>query len=408
MCRLHACYKDYAQLAQHVPVLIGQLSAATSLTSLTLSSKDIQQLGTLKWAHQVAQQHKSARKHSQPSAAQPHPGRQQRPAGHDKWYRGQYAAFAADSRHQVYWIPDWLATAPGLKKLAIQPPTASAGSSRWPSFNPCLPACLWLHPKPWASKLTSLEVHNVPLTATLPPTIPRLVQLKTLALVACCLQPSAVEQLFKGLAKGAPRLQVLILSQNDLWQLPQEDWHALLELQELDLSSNQLILLPAGMSQLTTLTALHLQHNQLPSVPAHLSTLWNLSHLDLSHNWLSGLRDTPHFSALLSSWRQLRVLRLENVSDKRGGLKLPAELQQCEGLRELTLGHQFSLDWSSLQLLSCCKVSLCIRLSCGLCIAGMSRCCCHWLCPRTCQVGQLEAASKVVTMYWVEGAGSGE
>lgn len=135
-------------------------------------------------------------------------------------------------------------------------------------------------------------------------------------------------------------------------------------MQELDLSHNLLVDLPSGLSHCTSLTSLQLQHNQLNTVPVLLSTLRSLALLDLSHNWLSGLSSTPHFGQLVAAWRQLRVLRLANVSDKRSPLVLPEQLQECRGLRELSIGDNYDIDWRSLEVLlnkrevgAGCKVS---------------------------------------------------
>lgn len=128
-------------------------------------------------------------------------------------------------------------------------------------------------------------------------------------------------------------------------------------LQELDLSHNQLVVLPSGLSQLTALTALQVQHNQLSALPAELTAATSIRLLDASHNWLSGLQASPDLLARLTcSWKRLEVLKLENVSDKRGRLLLPAELAQCVHLRELAVGHNFKLDWQSLEVVEHCKV----------------------------------------------------
>lgn len=116
--------------------------------------------------------------------------------------------------------------------------------------------------------------------------------------------------------------------------------------------------LPVGLSHLVSLTSLQLQHNQLDTLPAHLTSLQQLALLSVSHNWLSGFNNTPHFSQLVATWQQLRVLRLANVSDKRGSLVLPSQLGNCSLLSELCVGHNHDVDWGSLEvLLDKCQVS---------------------------------------------------
>lgn len=122
-------------------------------------------------------------------------------------------------------------------------------------------------------------------------------------------------------------------------------------LQELDLSCNQLVSLPAGLSHLVSLTSLQLQHNQLETLPVQITSLQQLALLDVSHNWLSGFNKTPHWGQLVSGWQQLRVLKLANVSDKRGALVFPSQLGACSVLSELAVGHNHSVDWSSMELL---------------------------------------------------------
>lgn len=122
-------------------------------------------------------------------------------------------------------------------------------------------------------------------------------------------------------------------------------------LQELNLSHNQLVELPSGVSHLTSLTALQLHHNQMHVLPANLSALQQLQLLDVSHNWLSGLSRTPHMGDMVTCWPQLRVLRLRNLSDKRGALVLPVQLGQCRMLRELDVGGNYEVDWGSVEIL---------------------------------------------------------
>lgn len=115
--------------------------------------------------------------------------------------------------------------------------------------------------------------------------------------------------------------------------------------------------LPDGLGQLASLTQLRASHNQLAALPGGLAHCTALQLLDASHNWLSGGRQTP-LAELLAAWApSLAVLRLSNTSDKRGELQLLPQLGGCTALRELHLGRNFALDWSSLAVLRACTVS---------------------------------------------------
>jgi hypothetical protein len=88
-----------------------------------------------------------------------------------------------------------------------------------------------------------------------------------------------------------------------------------------------LLELPVGLSQLTGLTALQVHHNSLTTLSRDLACLSDLVHLSASHNWLSGAG--PWLPHLLEAWPCLAVLKLDNVSDKRGELVLPPQLAGC-------------------------------------------------------------------------------
>ena len=94
------------------------------------------------------------------------------------------------------------------------------------------------------------------------------------------------------------------------------------------MSRNMLQELPEGLSSLTRLTALQVHHNSLTTLDSSLSGLTSLRRLGASHNWLSGCRAT--LPGLLAAWSNLEVLELDNVSDKRGQLVLPAQLALCK------------------------------------------------------------------------------
>ncbi len=75
------------------------------------------------------------------------------------------------------------------------------------------------------------------------------------------------------------------LSSNQLKIVPESISH-LTNLTTLDLSFNQLTTVPESISHLTNLTTLNLSSNQLTTVPESISRLTNLTTLDLSSNQL--------------------------------------------------------------------------------------------------------------------------
>jgi hypothetical protein len=99
-------------------------------------------------------------------------------------------------------------------------------------------------------------------------------------------------------------------------------------LQDLDVSRQKLLELPAGLSHLSALTALRVHHNALTTLCKELSSLSSLQHLSASHNWLSG--GGPCLPRLIEAWPHLTGLELDNVSDKRGRLLLPHQLAACK------------------------------------------------------------------------------
>ncbi len=96
---------------------------------------------------------------------------------------------------------------------------------------------------------------------------------------------------------GLPQLQQLDLSNNQLsGAIPSLD--ALTILVKLDLFTNQLSGAIPSLSAITSLTILNLSGNQLSGTIPNLNTLVHLSLLDLSNNQLGGL--IPSLSALVS------------------------------------------------------------------------------------------------------------
>jgi internalin A len=118
----------------------------------------------------------------------------------------------------------------------------------------------------------------------------------------------------------------LDLSGNNLTVLPPEIVQ-LLNLQTLDLSSNQLSSLPAEFGQLVNLQTLNLHSNQLSSLPAEIVQLLNLRSLYLYNNQLSSL--PPEIVQLVN----LRSLYLYNNQLS----SLPGEIRQLLNLKKLDL-----------------------------------------------------------------------
>ncbi|MEW5938527.1 MAG: COR domain-containing protein [Chloroflexota bacterium] len=87
------------------------------------------------------------------------------------------------------------------------------------------------------------------------------------------------------------QLQELDLSDNQLRTLP-ESLGQLTQLQELDLSDNQLRALPESLEQLTELLGLKVSSNQLEALPDSLWQLTQLHSLDLSRNQLKALPES--------------------------------------------------------------------------------------------------------------------
>lgn len=95
------------------------------------------------------------------------------------------------------------------------------------------------------------------------------------------------------------------LSSQNLTSVPQEIFSRT-KLQQLDLSDNQLSgSLPAEVRQLQNLQVLNLSNNQFTGVPAEVGQLSNLQVLDLSNNNLTGL---PYELGNLSNLRTLNLL----------------------------------------------------------------------------------------------------
>ncbi|WIA08947.1 hypothetical protein OEZ85_008364 [Tetradesmus obliquus] len=364
--------RSHTDVLQIAGPLEQQLASLTRLTSLSFSGGDLKRLGHLKRAHMVEQQ------------AAGHGSRTPFRYSYFKHKEEDYDGLARDSRFSVYWLPDWLAAAPGLTSLAIKPlkrsssssssssssgsssnSSSSSGSSSGSSSSSSddedfdrrrMPACLWMSAALWPSKLEALHIESIPLGSWLPPCIPQLTGLTCLRLPSCSLQPRAAAVLWRQSRSSWKALQVLDLSDNALEQLPSEGWEWLSGLKELDLSCTSLSWLPGAISSLAGLTALRLsQTSGLESLPQELTALSKLAVFDASDNFMNGLGLEVSLASLAAAWPHLQWLALENTSsDFNGSLALPQELAGCSRLQELRLGWNQDLDWGSLQVLQQC------------------------------------------------------
>ena len=127
---------------------------------------------------------------------------------------------------------------------------------------------------------------------------------------------------------------------------------------QIDLSHNELSVLPAGIGKLTSLTCLDVSHNQLEGLPAAFGKLTSLTSLDLSMNMLEGL------PAEIGKLRSLTKLNLSDNGLKglpAGELRslseldlsdnvlevLPAEIWNMPSLTKLNISHNNKLKVSS-------------------------------------------------------------
>lgn len=102
--------------------------------------------------------------------------------------------------------------------------------------------------------------------------------------------------------------QLLNLSSNMLMQLPAGFGRTFSSLQTLDLSGNQISVLPDGISHLSSLRELDISKNALIALPTGIGSLRALEILDVSENYLVSME---------MSMSRLENLRMLNISDNR-------------------------------------------------------------------------------------------
>ncbi|KAJ2377779.1 hypothetical protein IW150_001185 [Coemansia sp. RSA 2607] len=100
----------------------------------------------------------------------------------------------------------------------------------------------------------------------------------------------------------------LNLSRNMLTQIPPSFGRTFSMLQSLDISGNQIVVLPEEISHLQSLRELNASRNALIGLPITIGSLRNLEVLDLSENYII---------ALDASMSRLENLRMLNISDNR-------------------------------------------------------------------------------------------
>ncbi|WIA41456.1 hypothetical protein OEZ86_005033 [Tetradesmus obliquus] len=112
--------RSYTEVQQLAGPWEQQLASLTRLTSLSLSSGDLQHVGHLRRAHGVMDEAPDTSHNSSSSSSST--------SEHQKTDR-EYAELASNERLWVYWLLDWLAAAPGLTSVSIKP-SKHSGSSR--------------------------------------------------------------------------------------------------------------------------------------------------------------------------------------------------------------------------------------------------------------------------------------
>ncbi len=121
-------------------------------------------------------------------------------------------------------------------------------------------------------------------------------------------------------------IKILILSYNNLTQLPVEIWQ-LTQLTTLNLSNNNITQLPVEIGKLTLLTTLYLSYNKLTYLPVEIGQLTQLTELYLSHNYLTQL------PVEIGQLTQLTTLYLQNNKLTQ----MPVEIGQLTQLTTLHL-----------------------------------------------------------------------
>jgi Leucine-rich repeat (LRR) protein len=124
----------------------------------------------------------------------------------------------------------------------------------------------------------------------------------------------------------------LNLSNNLLETLPEQIRAMHAGLTELDVSNNQLLKLPNGLCNLTSLIRLRMANNKLKVIPDNVSKLTMLRYLDLDFNRVQNIPET------LASMTRLTELLLEDNPIK---LVTPSSFTNCRSMRHLRV----QIEW---------------------------------------------------------------
>ncbi|XP_061886868.1 malignant fibrous histiocytoma-amplified sequence 1 homolog [Entelurus aequoreus] len=133
-----------------------------------------------------------------------------------------------------------------------------------------------------------------------------------------------LHELPEGLSSSLNNLRVLVLRRNHFTTVPQAVFE-LRQLEELDLSYNQLSGVAEGVVHLSVLKKLSVSHNNIQQLPEHISALRLLEELDISFN---------HLHAVPASFSRLARLRTLDVDHNKLG-RFPPEILALGDLEEL-------------------------------------------------------------------------
>ncbi len=151
-------------------------------------------------------------------------------------------------------------------------------------------------------------------------------------------------------SRGLANIKQLNLSSKQLIELPAEVGQ-LINLEKLNLYNNQLISLSAEIGQLINLKSLDLNNNQLISLSAEIGQLINLKSLDLNNNQLISL-STEIGQLINLTWLNLNYNKLISLPAEIGQLiKLEWLYLQGNQLTSLSpeIGQLIKLEWLYLQ-----------------------------------------------------------
>ena len=194
-------------------------------------------------------------------------------------------------------------------------------------------------------RIYSLELSNLQLT-TVPDELGDLLFLKYLYLDNNDIQ-ALPDPMFE-----SNTLEELYLQYNDLSVLPNDIGSSLASLKKINLTENELVVLPQNIVNLSNLEELVLYQNNLSSLPEDIGSLINLRRLDLGQNQLAEI------PLSIGSLINLEYLFINGNSIFLSSL--PDEISQLESLIELKMNNNIITSLpqnisalSNLQILNC-------------------------------------------------------